>query len=251
MKKSIFPTKVKDGLFVLTVALVIMGISLYVDAVKGVLRGPKIRVNVYLDGSAVDETLTTGNMVTAFRRAIGKIEDVTFFTAEVLRPSELSKARLDDLAGGEEQLAKLRKLQKDAALAPVMLTGVKLECSIYPELLGSLWPLYGDKSDPKVAAAGMLGEPYLQIFPGAGAGGMKEGDKIGFPKNDPGPNPPASIPVHGRELTTPEEVDETQKKIRAAAEQQREFERILESIAESAAVSGDDSAPATEPATGR
>ena len=38
MQKSIFPTKVKDGLFVLTVALVVMGGSLYVDAVKGVLR---------------------------------------------------------------------------------------------------------------------------------------------------------------------------------------------------------------------
>lgn len=235
MQKSIFPTKVKDGLFVLTVALVVMAGSLYVDAVKGALRGEKFLISIYMEGGAVEEQLTEGNMVTTFRRPVGKIDQVSFFTAQVQRQSEIGKANLDDLAATPEQLAKLRALKKELAVQPDLVTGVKLEVFLYRDLLGTMLPLFGPKSEAKVAAAGMLGEPFLQIVPGTEGGGLKEGDILGFPKNDLELAARGEVPTFGKELATPAEVIAAQQRIAELKGRSAEFEKILEEIAEARA----------------
>jgi hypothetical protein len=162
MQKSIFPTKIKDGLFVFTVVLVVMAGSLYVDKVQGVLRGEKLSVSVYLEGTSVEEHLTEGNMVASFRRPIGKIDHVSFYAVDVKRISEIGRADLEDLAGTPEQLEKLKALQKELAIESQIATGIRLDILIYRDLIGTLMPLFGPTSEAKIAAAGMLGEPFLQ-----------------------------------------------------------------------------------------
>ncbi len=233
MQKSIFPTKVKDGLFVLTVVLVVMAGSLYVDKVQGVLRGEKLSVSIYLEGTSVEEHLTEGNMVAAFRRPIGKIDHVSFYVVDVKRISEIGRADLSELAGRPEQMERLKALQKELAIESQIATGVKLEVLIYRDLIGTLMPLFGPGSEAKIAAAGMLGEPFLQIYPGLHGGGLKDGERLSFPRNDTTTPPLDPLPEYGTELATPEAVVEAQQSIAARKTREAEFEKLLEEIAAS------------------
>ncbi|MBI4872677.1 MAG: hypothetical protein HY814_14050 [Candidatus Riflebacteria bacterium] len=235
MHKSIFPTKVKDGLFVLTVAIVVMAGSLYVDKVKGVLRGEKLRVSIFLEGSAVEEQLTAGNTVAAFRRPIGKIDQVQFFAVEVRRLSEVGRANLQGIAGPREKLAKLEALQKSLAIESQIVTGVRLDALLYRDLIGTLMPLFGPKSEARITAAGMLGEPFLQLIPQAEGGGLKDGDLLGLPRNDVTTAPLEPLPACGTELLTVEEVEAAQKRIQEHKTKVKEFEDLLESIVSEAA----------------
>jgi hypothetical protein len=226
MQESIFPTKVKAILFVLTVVLVAMAGSLHLDAVKGVLPGRKLRVWIYLEGSNVEGTLTEGNMVTAYRRSVGQIDQVSLFTAEVLRQSEIGKINLGGLAGTPERLARLKTLQKDLAFQPVLVTGVKLRAMLYENLIGPMMPLFGPRSEARVVSAGMLGEPYLQIYPMCEGGGIKDGDNLSFPKNDV-TSGPKTVPTYGIELMMPGDVVAAQKRIKVYRVRAAEFEHLL------------------------
>ncbi len=230
MQKTIIPTKIKDGIFVLTVAIVIMAISLYVDAVKGVLSGEQIKVVIYMDGTTVNEALTDGNVLNIYRRAVGRIDQVSFFAAEVMRPSEIGRESLEGITGTPAQLARLQELKRKLYTWNEIVTGVKLECSLYPGMVGTMMPLFGPDTQSKIMASGMLGEPFLQIYPGKVGGGLTNGMRIGLPKNDPEALSEGSPPVHGNELITSEDVRQAMARRDQYKADQKEFEAILEEI---------------------
>lgn len=92
MRKQLFETKVKDGLWLIGIVGVVIVTSLSMDDVAGWTRRGKIKAVLYVPSYEVPSdgpALKAGDGVKLYKQIVGRVLDVKFFVAAVQKPVDV------------------------------------------------------------------------------------------------------------------------------------------------------------------
>lgn len=229
MTRQLFETKIKDGLFVLAVVVVIMGATLYLDEARSALRGRMILAEVYVEGLTLEVGLKPDHAVTVFRQPVGRIRDGALFAVAVQKPGETATVDLSELPLSPQYKQRLGPLVEELRTRTDIVTGVRYTIELYEERLGPLLALLGPDTQVHISTSGMLGDPLMQLVPGKIGGGLTDGMRINFPTGEPRAGDPAGRErVPGRLLESVAAIRAVQSRIEDETRKATEFATLLE-----------------------
>jgi hypothetical protein len=234
MRKQLFETKIKDGLFLVGIIVIIIVASLSLDDVQGAFKRDKFRVTVYVPSYEVPSdgpVLKPGDGVKVYKKVVGRVTRVDFFVAVVRKPVEDDAAAphsgaaaagpTENATGGAAPAASPSPSAAPAppATRPEIVSGLKVEAELYggefPEILAMITPDSAVKVESQT-----LGDSSLQLSVSPTGESVKDQNLVHFPRNHASlwkPKDPASR--LGRELKTAAEVTEVRNEIARSAPQ--------------------------------
>ena len=244
MRKQLFETKVKDGLWLLVIVAIVIVTSLSMDDVTGAFRRGKIRCVVYVPSYEVPSdgpSLKPGDGVKLYKQMVGRVLDVKFFVASVQKPFETESAPPPEAppssnkdpfassspspAGSPSPSPSPVATPSPAAPAagpwtpppsrPDLISGLKIEVELFKGDYPSILALVTPDSAVKVESQ-TLGESSVLMLTSPYGRPVANGDRVNFPRNHVSMvNPADESSRWGKELATEAEVVAIREKIRA------------------------------------
>lgn len=219
MRKQLFETKVKDGLWLLGVLAVMVVTSLSLDDMQDAFRRGKIRCTVYVPSYEVPSdgpVLKEGDQVKLYKQVVGRVLGVAFFVAVVAKPVDTEAAEpapQPSPAPGASPAPSPAAPPPPPASRPEIVSGLKLEVELYKGDYAGVLALVTPESTVRVEAQ-TLGDSSVLLLTSPGGTPVKHGDRINFPRNHASlVNPADPQSRWGRELANEAEIIEIRKKI--------------------------------------
>ena len=188
MGKNLFETKVKDGLWVLAVVVIIGGTSMMMDGVQGWFKTGKIQVELYIpswDVGSDGASIKAGDAIKLYKMVVGRVKSVDIFVAKVLKPK-----------WGQDGKGKPGSQE-------VLVSGLKVVANLFKEDYGPGIATVAVDSRVKIESQ-PLGDSAVLLFASDRGHSISDGDRVNFPRNDlnvvDGENP---APKYGTVLTDP------------------------------------------------
>lgn len=208
MTKNLFETKIKDGLWVLAIVIIIMGTSLMMDNVKGFFRQNKVTVTLYIpswDVGSDGPSLKPGDAVKLYKMVVGRVAQVDIFVAKVLKPPWTSMGSTGTVEGGTPEAQE------------VLVSGLKVTAELFWGDFGPGLAMITPESRVKMESQ-PLGDSAVVLYVSDRGETIKNGDAVNFPQNDQQIQKAIKgTPRLGVEITNPAQVSEVLKKLKDAA----------------------------------
>jgi hypothetical protein len=218
MRKQLFETKVKDGIWLIGVLAVLIGTSLSLDDMQDAFRRGKIRCTVYVPSYEVPSdgpVLRDGDSVKLYKQVVGRVLDVKFFVAVVAKPVDTDASEPAPAPAGSPAPSPAPSPAAPAAppSRPDIVSGLKLSVELYKGDFAHVLALVTPESTVRIEAQ-TLGDSSVLLLTSPGGTPVKDGDRINFPRNHASLVNPADPETRwGRELVTEAEIMEIRKKI--------------------------------------
>lgn len=205
MKKLLFETKVKDGLFLLAVLLVVAVTSLSLDDMQGALRKGKIAVTIYVpsyEAPSDGPVLKPGDPIKIYKKVVGRVLSVDFFVAAIKKPLETDAGPTPSTTGA----AGLDAAPPARPSTLAIVTGLKVHAELFKGDYAGILSMVTLDSTVRVESQ-TLGESAVLLMLAQTGEPIGHGGTINFPRNHASlvdPKDPASR--FGRELSGEAEV---------------------------------------------
>lgn len=207
MTKNLFETKIKDGLWVLAIVIIIMTTSLMMDNVKGFFRQNKVHVTLFVpswDVGSDGPSLKTGDAVKLYKMVVGRVTQVDIFVAKVLKPPWTSMGSTGTVEGGTPEAQE------------ALVSGLKIQAELFWGDFGPGLAMVTPDSRVKMESQ-PLGDSAVVLYVSDKGETIKNGDNINFPQNDQQIQKSIKgTPRLGTEITDPAQVSDILKKISAS-----------------------------------
>jgi hypothetical protein len=212
MTKQLFDTRIKDGLFLIGVVVIVGFTSLSLDDVQGSLRTGKIRCTAYVPSYDVPSdgpVLKPGDAVKMYKKVVGRVLSTDFFVVAVKKPVE------DDALPAAAAPA---APPSPAAPSPppsqlALVSGLKVDVELYKADFAAVLALITPESPVKIESQ-TLGESALLLMASPHGRPVVAGDRINFPRNHASLIAPTDAASRwGRELPTHDEVQKVRDQI--------------------------------------
>ena len=211
MRKQLFDTKIKDGIWLCAILTIIVATSLSLDDVQGTFRTGKIRTTIFVPSYEVPSDgslLKSGDAVKLYKKIVGRVEAVDFFVAVVKKPLE-GEAANPTTTGTLANVAPVKATRSD------IVSGIKITAELYKGQYPQVLSLVTPDSNVRVESA-TLGDTAIILSVAQSGDPVQDGSVINFPKNHASlfdPKDPQSR--YGRELSDPEEIVKIRREISA------------------------------------
>jgi hypothetical protein len=208
MRKQLFDTKIKDGIWLCAILAIVVATSLSLDDVQGSLRPGKIRVTIYVPSYEVPSDgpqLKPGDAIKLYKKIVGRVDTVDFFVAVVKKPQE-SDAQTMVTTSAMTSIPQ-RVVRSD------IVSGLKLTAELYRGQYPQILSLVTPDSNIRVESA-TLGDSAILLSVAQTGDPVTDGSIINFPRNHASlfdPKDPRSR--YGKELTDPAEIVRVRREI--------------------------------------
>lgn len=211
MRKQLFETKIKDGLWLLGVVAVVIVTSLSMDDAVGSFRRGKIKCVLYVPSYEVPSdgpALKVGDGVKLYKQVVGRVLDVKFFVASVQKPLDSDStpppeprpstdkdpfgenppaspsAAASPVAAPSPVATPAPSAQPGKAIPsrPELVSGLKIEVELYKGDFPHILALVTPESTVKVESQ-TLGESSVLLMTSSHGRPVSQGDRINFPRN--------------------------------------------------------------------
>lgn len=207
MRKQLFETKIKDGLWLLGIVAVVIVTSLSLDDAVGAFRRGKIKAVLYVPSYEVPSdgpALKVGDGVKLYKQVVGRVLDVKFFVASVQKPidSETTPPPEPPPSNPKDPFGEATPASPSPAPSPVatptpapsvspgappksrpeLVSGLKIEVELYKGDFAHILALVTPESTVKVESQ-TLGESSVLILTSTHGKPVSQGDRINFPRN--------------------------------------------------------------------